>query len=119
MESLAVVMIDKSHKIGHDNSFLDLSQEKVRFNVDHLFRIPQTTKSLVFFPYHINPDEIHDFNEYCKANDYSMDFVGGESQYGGKSDMTNGTMTILLIHKDDENINKFEFLARLELLKVS
>lgn len=92
--------------IGNRNRWLDLSEDKVKFNVDHLFKLPATTRSLVFFPYQINVDEIDEFNKYCKANDYRVVFIGGESIYGGKAPFTNGTMTILLLHKyDEKNIN--------------
>ncbi len=88
--------------IGVDNRWLDLSDNKIKFNIDHLFKLPNTTRSLVFFPYHIDVDEINEFNKYCKANDYRVVFIGGESFYGGKGPYTNGTMTILLLHKNDE-----------------
>ena len=90
--------------IGRSNRWLDLSEDKIKFNIDHLFKIPATNDSLVFFPYQIDVNEIDEFNKYCNANDYRVVFIGGESFYGGKSPFTNGTMTILLLHKDDEKI---------------
>lgn len=109
-------MIDSSYKIDHDNPFLDLSQDKAKFFVDHLFKLPNTSKSLCFSPYHISPDEIYHLNEYCKKNNCRVDFVGGASVYGGKNIYANGTMTVLLIHKDDELPN---FLSCLNLLNES
>ncbi len=88
--------------IGRQNRWLDLSEDKIKFNIDHLFKIPATNDSLVFFPYQIDVNEIDEFNKYCNANDYRVVFIGGESFYGGESPFTNGTMTILLLHKDDE-----------------
>jgi len=110
-------MINLKYKIGNGNSYLDLTQDKVKFFVDHLFILPNTIRSFVFFPYDLEPDKIHYFNEYCKSNDYRIIFVGGESQYGGKSKYTNGTMTILLIHKDDDH--RPNFLSCLEKLNQS
>ena len=92
------------------NDFLDLSQEVVRFNIDHLYRLPNTTRSFVFFPYWISAAEVDEFNKYCESKDYRIIFVGGESVYGGRAEMTNGTMTILLIHKDDEAEDPRKFL---------
>lgn len=88
--------------IGRNNRWLDLSEDKVKFNIDHLFKIPATQKSLVFFPYYINASGVDEFNKYCNEHDYRVVFIGGESIYGGKNPFTNGTMTILLLHKDDE-----------------
>jgi hypothetical protein len=93
--------------IGLDNRWLDLSEDKVKFNIDHLFKIPATLNSLVFFPYHIDITQIDEFNKYCNEHDYRVVFIGGESFYGGKSPYTNGTMTILLLHNDDEKIIDF------------
>jgi hypothetical protein len=93
--------------IGRDNRWLDLSEDKVKFNIDHLFKIPATLNSLVFFPYQIDIAQIDEFNKYCNEYDYRVVFIGGESFYGGKSPYTNGTMTILLLHKDDEKIIDF------------
>ena len=78
--------------IGRDNRWLDLSERKIKFNIDHLFKIPATNDSLVFFPYQIDVSEIDEFNKYCNSNDYRVVFIGGESFYGGKSPYTNGTM---------------------------
>ena len=103
-------------KTQRRNNTLDLSQEVVRFNIDHLHRLPNTTKSFVFFPYDINADEVDEFNKYCKSKDYRIVFVGGESVYGGRAEMTNGTMTILLIHKDDENPDPRKFLSALDAI---
>ncbi len=88
--------------IGRSNRWLDLSEDKIKFNIDHLFKIPATHNSLVFFPYQIDVNEIDEFNKYCNANDYRVVFIGGESVYGGEGPYTNGTMTIMLLHKDDE-----------------
>ena len=108
--------INPKWKTQRRNDTLDLSQEVVRFNIDHLYRLPYTTKSFVFFPYDINVDEVDEFNKYCKSKDYRIVFVGGESVYGGGAEMTNGTMTILLIHKDDENPDPRKFLSDLDAI---
>ena len=42
------------YQISQNNEFLDLSQTAVRFNIDHLYKLPGTSRSLVFFPYYIN-----------------------------------------------------------------
>ena len=65
-------------KTQRGNDTLDLSQEVIRFNIDHLYRLPYTTKSFVFFPYDINVDEVDEFNKYCKSKDYRIVFVGGK-----------------------------------------
>ncbi len=109
-------MLRSEYKISEKNQWLDLSPDKVKFNVDHLFRLPRTTRSLVFFPYQINTDEINEFNNYCKSNKYRVEFVGGQSVYGGKNIRTNGTLTILLIHESDERGQNF--LDELNALKV-
>ncbi|MBT4325691.1 MAG: hypothetical protein HOD60_02110 [Candidatus Nitrosopelagicus sp.] len=104
---MAIQQIHIKNLIGERNRFLDLTPLKVRFNFDHLFHIPKTIRSLVFFPYHIDVSQVDKLNKYCKENDYTVEFIGGESFYGGgDGPFTNGTMTILLLHKDDEkNIN--------------
>jgi hypothetical protein len=109
-------MIELKYKTSLNNKHLDLSQDKTRFNIDHLFYLPDTSKSLVFFPYHFDPDSFEQFNSYCKDNSYRIIFVGGRSVYGGIGPFTNGTMTVLLIHKDDDN--RVNFLSCLNLLKV-
>ena len=93
--------------IGRENRWLDLSEDKIKFNVDHLFKIPATLNSLVFFPYQIDVAQVDEFNKYCNSKDYRVVFIGGESFYGGKGPYTNGTMTVLLLHKDDEKIIDF------------
>ena len=108
-------MIRAEYRIKENNEFLDLSHDKVKFNIDHLFRLPGTSRSLVFFPYWIDVEQIPEFNKYCKSNGYEIKFVGGESVYGGKSGFTNGTMTIMLIHESDQrNTN---FMVELERLR--
>jgi len=104
---MAISQIHIKNLIGERNRFLDLTPLKVRFNFDHLFHIPKTIHSLVFFPYHIDVSQVDKLNKYCKENDYTVEFIGGESFYGGgDGPFTNGTMTILLLHKDDKkNIN--------------
>ena len=106
-------------KTQRRNDILDLSQEVIRFNIDHLHRLPHTTKSFVFFPYHIYVDEVNEFNKYCKSKGYRVEFVGGESVYGGRAEMTNGTMTVLLIHEDDENPDPRKFLSDLDAITRS
>ena len=114
--------LDPKYRTSRHNELLDLSVPTVKFNVDHLYKLPQTTRSFVFFPYYVNVDEIDEFNKYCKSNHYRIKFVGGESVYGGNTyDVTrnnligtNGTMTILLIHEDDDK--KEKFLAELDML---
>jgi len=103
--------------IGRDNTWLDLSEDKVTFNIDHLFKIPAVPNSLVFFPYHINPDEVDAFNKYCNSKNYRVVFIGGESFYGGKAPFTNGTMTVLLLHKDDEKIIDYPLHALMSTLQ--
>ena len=100
---MAIQQIHIKNLIGERNRFLDLTPLKVRFNFDHLFHIPKTIRSLVFFPYRIDVDQVEKLNKYCKENNYTVEFIGGESFYGGgEGPFTNGTMTILLLHKDDE-----------------
>ena len=118
--------LDPKYRTSRHNELLDLSVPTVKFNVDHLYKLPQTTRSFVFFPYYVNVDEIDEFNKYCKSNHYRIKFVGGESVYGGNTyDVTrnnligtNGTMTILLIHEDDDKKEKFEIIY-LNLSRVS
>ena len=104
---MSIHQIHIKNLVGENNRFLDLTLEKVRFNFDHVFHIPKTIRSLVFFPYHIDVSQVDKLNKYCNENDYTVEFIGGESFYGGgEGPFTNGTMTILLLHKDDEkNIN--------------
>ena len=114
---MAIHQIHIKNLIGERNRFLDLSPLKVRFNFDHLFHIPKTIRSLVFFPYHIDVDQMDKLNKYCKENDYSVEFIGGESFYGGgNGPFTNGTMTILLLHKDDEKNIKYPHYKLVENL---
>ena len=103
--------------IGRENRWLDLSEDKIKFNIDHLFKIPATLNSLVFFPYQIDVDQVDEFNKYCNEHDYRVVFIGGESFYGGKSPYTNGTMTILLLHKDDEKNIDFPLHALMSTLQ--
>jgi hypothetical protein len=112
-----LIMINSKYKLGLANDLLDLSKPQMTFFIDHLFKIPQTTKSLVFFPYDIVPEQIEMLNKHCNENDYKIIFSGGESVYGGKGPFTNGTMTIMLIHKDDDH-PRIELLSKLELLKI-
>jgi len=114
---MAIQQIHIKNLIGERNRFLDLTPLKVRFNFDHLFHIPKTIRSLVFFPYHIDVSQVDKLNKYCKENDYTVEFIGGESFYGGgEGPFTNGTMTILLLHKDDEKNIKFPHYKLVENL---
>ena len=112
--------LDPKYRTSRHNELLDLSVPTVKFNVDHLYKLPQTTRSFVFFPYYVNVDEIDEFNKYCKSNHYRIEFVGGESVYGGNTyDVTrdnlrgtNGTMTILLIHEDDDKKEEYNITLK-------
>ena len=118
------MVLDPKYKISENNEFLDLSQNAVQFNIDHLYRLPRTSRSLVFFPYYIYADQIDKFNKYCKSKNYEIEFIGGRSVYGGNTYRktldnlrgTNGTMTILLIHADDVSDPPSKFLEELTLL---
>tara|TARA_B100000953_G_C17836352_1_gene363537 strand:- start:140 stop:508 length:369 start_codon:yes stop_codon:yes gene_type:complete len=120
------MVINPKYKISQNNEFLDLSQTAVRFNIDHLYKLPGTSRSLVFFPYYINVDEVDEFNKYCKSKNYKIIFVGGKSVYGGNTydntpdnlRGTNGTMTILLIHADDVSDPPSKFLRELDGLTI-
>ena len=116
---MAIQQIHIKNLIGERNRFLDLTPLKVRFNFDHLFHIPKTIRSLVFFPYHIDVSQVDKLNKYCKENDYTVEFIGGESFYGGgDGPFTNGTMTILLLHKDDEKNIKYSHYKLIENLQL-
>ena len=80
---MAISQIHIKNLVGEHNRFLDLTLEKVRFNFDHVFHIPKTIRSLVFFPYHIDVSQVDKLNKYCNENDYTVEFIGGESFYGG------------------------------------
>ena len=116
---MAISQIHIKNLVGEHNRFLDLTLEKVRFNFDHVFHIPKTIRSLVFFPYHIDVSQVEKLNKYCKENDYTVEFIGGESFYGGgDGPFTNGTMTILLLHKDDEKNIKNPHYKLIENLQL-
>ena len=116
---MAISQIHINNLVGEHNRFLDLTLEKVRFNFDHVFHIPKTIRSLVFFPYHIDVSQVDKLNKYCNENDYTVEFIGGESFYGGgEGPFTNGTMTILLLHKDDEKNINFPHYKLIENLQL-
>ena len=116
---MAISQIHIKNLVGEHNRFLDLTLEKVRFNFDHVFHIPKTIRSLVFFPYHIDVSQVDKLNKYCNENDYTVEFIGGESFYGGgEGPFTNGTMTILLLHKDDEKNINFPHYKLIENLQL-
>ena len=116
---MSIHQIHIKNLIGERNRFLNLTALKVRFNFDHLFHIPKTIRSLVFFPYHIDVSQVEKLNKYCKENDYCVEFIGGESFYGGgDGPFTNGTMTILLLHKDDEKNIKIPHYKLIENLQL-
>ena len=116
---MAISQIHIKNLVGEHNRFLDLTLEKVRFNFDHVFHIPKTIRSLVFFPYHIDVSQVDKLNKYCNENDYTVEFIGGESFYGGgDGPFTNGTMTILLLHKDDEKNINFPHYKLIENLQL-
>ena len=107
-------MINFKLKTKHNNELIDLSERKVGFYVDHLYRVPNS-RMLVFFPYDIDIEQLTKLNEYCDSQDYQVVLIGGESIYGGKSDFTNGTMTVVLTHKSD-NYPKTELLELIDRL---
>ena len=109
-------MIDFKLRTKDNNELIDLSEQKVGFYVDHLFRVPNS-RMLVFFPYDIDVEQLTKLNEYCGSQDYQVVLIGGESAYGGKSDFTNGTMTVVLTHKDD-NYPKTKLLELIDRLNV-
>ena len=74
---------------------------------------------MVFFPYHIDVSQVDKLNKHCKENDYTVEFIDGESFYGGgDGPFTNGTMTILLLHKDDEKNIKYPHYKLIENLQL-
>ena len=107
-------MLNFKFKISHDNELIDLSEMKVGFYVDHLYRIPNT-RVLVFFPYDIDVAQLSKLSEHCNLHDYKVELIGGESVYGGKNTFTNGTMTVALVHKSDDysRIDLLELISRL------
>ena len=107
-------MLNFKFKISHDNELIDLSETTVGFYVDHLYRIPNT-RVLVFFPYDIDVAQLSNLSEHCDSHDYKVELIGGESAYGGKSLFTNGTMTVVLIHKNDDysRVDLLELISRL------
>ena len=107
-------MINFKLKTKHNNELIDLSERKVGFYVDHLYRVPNS-RMLVFFPYDIDIEQLTKLNEYCDSQDYQVVLIGGESVYGGKSDFTNGTMTVGLTHKSD-NYSKIKLLELINRL---
>ena len=113
-------MIDFKFKTKHNNELIDLSEEKVGFYVDHLYRVPDS-RPLVFFPYDIDVEQLTKLNEYCESHDYQVVLIGGESAYGGKSDFTNGTMTVALTHKGDNypKTKLLELIDRLNGIDIS
>ena len=112
-------MLNFKFKISHDNELIDLSEMTVGFYVDHLYCIPNT-RVLVFFPYDIDVAELSKLSEHCNLHDYKVELIGGESAYGGKNTFTNGTMTIALIHKDDNysRVDLLELISRLSKTDV-
>ena len=107
-------MINFKLKTKHNNELIDLSERKAGFYVDHLYRVPNS-RMLVFFPYDIDIEQLTKLNEYCDSQDYQVVLIGGESVYGGKSDFTNGTMTVGLTHKSD-NYSKIKLLELINRL---
>ena len=65
---MAISQIHIKNLVGEHNRFLDSTLEKVRFNFDHVFHIPKTIRSLVFFPYHIDVSQVDKLNKYCNEN---------------------------------------------------
>ena len=108
------MMINSKFKTRHNNDLIDLSEMIVGFYVDHLYRIPNT-RVLVFFPYDIDVAQLSKLSEHCTSHDYKVELIGGESVYGGKSPFTNGTMTVVLIHKGDDysRVDLLELIGRL------
>ena len=108
------MMINSKFKTRHNNDLIDLSEMTVGFYVDHLYRIPNT-RVLVFFPYDIDVAQLSKLSEHCDSHDYGVELLGGESVYGGKSPFTNGTMTVVLIHKGDDysRVDLLELIGRL------
>jgi hypothetical protein len=108
------MMINSKFKTRHNNDLIDLSEMKVGFYVDHLYRIPNT-RVLVFFPYDIDVAQLSKLSEHCDSHDYKLELIGGESVYGGKSPFTNGTMTVVLMHKGDDysRVDLLELIGRL------
>jgi hypothetical protein len=108
------MMINSKFKTRHNNDLIDLSEMIVGFYVDHLYRIPNT-RVLVFFPYDIDVAQLSKLSEHCDSHDYKVELIGGESVYGGKSPFTNGTMTVVLIHKSDDysRVDLLELISRL------
>ena len=107
-------MINSKFKTRYNNDLIDLSENTLGFYVDHLYRIPNT-RVLVFFPYDIDVAELSKLSEHCNLHDYKVELIGGESAYGGKNTFTNGTMTIVLIHKGDNysRVDLLELISRL------
>ena len=97
---MSIHKINIKNLVGENNRFLDLTLEKVRFNFDHVFHIPKTIRSLVFFPYHIYVSQVEKLNKYCKENDYTVEFIGGESFYGGGDGPFNPVQTEELFSLD-------------------
>jgi len=112
-------MLNFKFKTPHDNDLIDLSEVTVGFYLDHLYRIPNT-RVLVFFPYDIDVTELSKLSEYCNLHDYKVELIGGESVYGGKNIRTNGTMTVVLIHKSDNysRVDLLELISRLSKTDV-
>ena len=108
------MMINSKFKTRHNNDLIDLSEMTVGFYVDHLYRIPNT-RVLVFFPYDIDVAQLSKLSEHCTSHDYKVELIGGESVYGGKSPFTNGTMTVVLMHKGDDysRVDLLELIGRL------
>ena len=113
-------MIDLKFRTKDNNELIDLSEEKVGFYVDHLYRVPNS-RVLVFFPYDIDVEQLTKLSKYCDSQDYQVVLIGGESAYGGKSHFTNGTMTVVLTHKGDNysKIKLLELIDRLNGIDVS
>ena len=107
-------MVNSKFKTPHDNELIDLSEMTVGFYLDHLYRIPNT-RVLVFFPYDIDVAQLSKLSEHCTSHDYNVELIGGESVYGGKSPFTNGTMTVVLVHKSDDysRVDLLELISRL------
>ena len=94
-------MLNSSYKLQKGDKLTKWLFDKyyhpiVDIGLDHLYRLPTTSKSLVFFPYGIEEEKLPEFLHLCHEARYKMK-IYPTGTYGAE------TLEILLIHEDDDN----------------
>ncbi|KFM21364.1 hypothetical protein AAA799B03_01096 [Marine Group I thaumarchaeote SCGC AAA799-B03] len=76
--------------------------EKIEIGLDHVFKIPGTKKSIVFYPYSIREEKIPEFMDLCEENGYKFQ-IRAPSEYGFS------TLKIILEHEIDSDVKNINW----------